>query len=266
MHLVAVTNTGVRLYFTTSASPESVGRQSRLRTLDLLHVRLPPPVGLASPPTTYSAGPSSPNPMFPSTPVGTAFTRTPGPVPLVDGASPSSVSAQSAALQSGVTLVSVTQPLAGLLVWAPTVRDGHWRELHAAVPLAGVWAMAEEPPDVRQAAPLPPAITRHPWAAQPWRPPRSLVALTPQGVTLVQLRRPVDQLAALLRHSQGESESQWVSRQPLSHSPQRFFERYGADEACAMSLLLACAPPAGDATVAAAATRTFFKVLSVDSG
>ncbi|XP_052776486.1 nuclear pore complex protein Nup155-like isoform X2 [Mya arenaria] len=169
VHLVAITQTGVRLYFTTNPFGSQKGRPSMLT---LIHVRLPP--GFLT-----SAAPQRPN------------------------------NIHMAYYQQGCMLLMASQSENSDLLWTVGSDSfpfhNQLMESHTTVPVDGrTWSVCEveyQRPsqtegDINGRDP-PVVVTQH---AQP---PRKFVVLSAQGSHIVSKLRPVDQLRQLLIDCQG---------------------------------------------------------------
>lgn len=219
VHLVAITHTGVRLYFTTTTVRAPLERPSKLQ---LVHVRMPP--GYA--PSATSQRPSQ---------VHAAFYR------------------------QGISLMAASQSEETDVLWGispdPFPFQSPLKEMQVAVPMDGrTWSLSEVPefgsnmicscPVIRDQWPEPPAVVSQHVSCQ-----RSFVALSSQGSYLFTTYRPVEQLKQLFIQSQGFD----------SDSVRAFFKLYKEDQACATCLVLACSAQASQQQIAEWATRAFFK-------
>lgn len=219
VHLVAITQAGVRLYFSTTAASVPMERPSKLQ---MVHSRLPP--GFA--PSATSQRPSQ---------VHAAFYR------------------------QGILLLASSQTEDIDVLWGispdPFPFQSPLKEMQVTVPMEGrTWSLSEVPefggdmisesPIVSDRWPDPPAVVRQHASSQ-----RSFVALSAQGSYLFTTYRPVEQLRQLLLHSQGFD----------SEAVQAFFKLHKEDQACATCLVLACSMQTSQQQVAEWATRAFFK-------
>lgn len=219
VHLVAITQAGVRLYFSTTTASVPMERPSKLQ---MVHSRLPP--GFA--PSATSQRPSQ---------VHAAFYR------------------------QGILLLASSQTEDIDVLWGispdPFPFQSPLKEMQVTVPMEGrTWSLSEVPefggdmisesPIVSDRWPDPPAVVRQHASSQ-----RSFVALSAQGSYLFTTYRPVEQLRQLLLHSQGFD----------SEAVQAFFKLHKEDQACATCLVLACSTQTSQQQVAEWATRAFFK-------
>lgn len=226
VHLVAVTQAGVRLYFSTTTARVPLERPSKLQ---LVHARLPP--GFA--PSATSQRPSQ---------VHAAFYR------------------------QGILLLASSQTEDIDVLWGispdPFPFQSPIKEMQVTVPMEGrTWSLSEVPgigsgiisecPILSDRWPDPPAVVRQHASSQ-----RSFVALSAQGSYLFTTYRPVEQLRRLLLQSQGFD----------SEAVQAFFKLHKEDQACAICLVLACSAQASQQQVAEWATRAFFKYGVESSG
>ncbi|KAM7443523.1 hypothetical protein ABFA07_007737 [Porites harrisoni] len=219
VHLVGITQAGVRLYFSTTPVRSPLERPSKLQ---LVHARLPP--GFA--PSATSQRPSQ---------VHAAFYR------------------------QGISLLASSQTEEMDILWGispdPFPFQSPLKEMQVNVPMEGrTWSLSEVPefggnmtsdcPIQSDRWPDPPAVIRQHASCQ-----RSFVALSAQGSYLFTTYRPVEQLCQLLLHSQGFD----------SDAVQAFFKLHKEDQACATCLVLACGATGTQQQVAEWATRAFFK-------
>ncbi|XP_013406007.1 nuclear pore complex protein Nup155 [Lingula anatina] len=218
VHLIAVTHTGVRLYFTTCYFGET---RSRPSMLSLLHVRLPP---------GFSAISTQQRP----------------------------TNSHMAHYKRGTLLLAASQSEDNDLLWALSPDtfpfQSQLMETTASAPIDGrTWAICEVPlPLYGLGVPSDPlgmptidpplVVTQH------MEPVRRFVLLTAQGSHLMNKLRPVDQLRQLLLNNNG----------PDSEEVKAFFKLHRADQACATCLILACSKLAVDKQVADWAARAFF--------
>ncbi|XP_033607158.1 nuclear pore complex protein Nup155 isoform X2 [Cryptotermes secundus] len=225
LNLVAVTQTGVRLYFTTGSITNV---NVRPYTLQLMHVRLPP--GFAA-----NAPSSRPNRV------------------------------RMAHYKCGNLLLVTAPGSERDVLWClssdPYPFHPYLVEAQTLIPLEGiVWAMAEvQGGDVKAILPSvnfresraedpvmmpdPPLVVR-----QHMESPRKYIILTQQGAEILQKLRPVDLLRQLLVENRG----------PEAEAVKLFFQAQKEEQACATSLILACLQSAQNLQVAEWATRAFF--------
>ncbi|CAL4178367.1 unnamed protein product, partial [Meganyctiphanes norvegica] len=172
VHLVVVTGTGVRLYYTTFALNGTVNQ--RPSQLTLLHVRLPP--GFAANATTYK---------------------------------PTKV--HKALYSSGTGILCANENNEADRIWSMSSDQYPYHpslaESHAVRCVDGyVWALADVTPPLWCSALNPPTQqgTRPPLlVTQHQQSPRKLVLLSANGADIVTFLRPVDQLQHLLQECGG---------------------------------------------------------------
>lgn len=221
VHLVAVTQSGVRLYYCTMSAQSPEARPS---TLCLLHVRLPPGFSTHAPPQRVSG-------------------------------------VHAALCRRGTTLLVARHGEDRDVLWALSSDAfpfrPHLMETHTLVPLDGrAWCLAEVG---RDGAPIPLCtVMTSGGAAVPSEPPvvvtqhmerpRRFVLVSPGGCHLVEKPRPVDQLRKLLLDSGG----------PAGEGVQSFFQLHGEVQACACCLILACTPSLAEGKVAEWAAQSLF--------
>ncbi|XP_060081127.1 nuclear pore complex protein Nup155-like [Ylistrum balloti] len=219
IHLVAVTQSGVRLYFSTNNFGNNKGRPCMLT---LVHVRLPP--GFSA-----TAGIQKPSNIH------TAYHKN-GTLLLVSSQSEESdamwtISGDSFPFQNQLMEAQTTIPVNGR-TWAvceipsPALEPGIFRQ-------AKPGALKADPPAV---------VTQHTEL------PRRFVLLTAQGSHILSKLRPVDQLRQLLIDCQG----------PDAEEVKGFFRLHRIEQACATCLILACSRLAADQPIANWATMAFF--------
>uniref|UniRef100_A0A0B7BCT5 Nucleoporin Nup133/Nup155-like N-terminal domain-containing protein n=1 Tax=Arion vulgaris TaxID=1028688 RepID=A0A0B7BCT5_9EUPU len=219
VHLVAVTDTGVRLYFTTVNFKQAGTRPS---TLSLIHVRLPP---------------------------GFSATSTPQ--------KPSKV--HTAYHSRGTLLLVSSQNEDNDLMWAMSPDSfpfsKQMMELHTTIPIDGrTWALEEiKHPSILDPEPTqtlntrsrtdPPAVV-----TQHALPPRKFVVLGAQGIHIILKQRPVEQLRQLMIECGG----------PDAEQVKAFFRLHKLDQACATCFVLACSRSSTDQQVSDWARMAFF--------
>lgn len=172
VHLVVVTGTGVRLYYTTFTLTANVNQ--RPSQLTLLHVRLPP--GFAANATTYK---------------------------------PTKV--HKALYSSGTGILCANENNEADRIWSMSSDQYPYHpslaESHAVRSVDGyVWALADVTPPLWCSALNPPTMqgTRPPLlVTQHQQSPRKLVLLSANGADIVTFLRPVDQLQHLLQECGG---------------------------------------------------------------
>lgn len=220
VHLVAITQTGVRLYFTTTTLSHP---EIRPVTLALLHVRLPPGFSANAPPDR-----------------------------------PSNV--HLAHYKKGTVLLASARNDDSDILWAMSNDTFPFQpllmEIHTILPVTGrTWAMAEvpisQPPkpfcsmvinNISVLTEPPLLVTQH------MEYPRQFVLLSAQGSHIIVKPRPVDQLRQLLLDNNG----------PDCEAVKTFFSVHKETQACASCLILACSNSPQDKQVANWATRAFF--------
>ncbi|XP_050400754.1 nuclear pore complex protein Nup155 isoform X1 [Patella vulgata] len=220
IHLVAVTHSGVRLYFTTNPFG---GSKSRPTMLTLVHVRLPP---------GFTAN---------------AVTQCPSKV-------------NKCCYSKGVLMMVSSQNELNDLLWCVSNDSfpiqTQLMEAHTTLNIDGpTWAMAEVPwssiinNDSGRTGRIekadPPIVVQ-----QHIEPCRRFIILSSQGSHIFQKLRPVEQLQQLLIDSQG----------PDSEEVKGFFRLHRVEQACATCLILACSSrrSAADPKVSDWARMAFF--------
>lgn len=203
VHLVAVTQAGVRLYFTTSSSQSPEARPS---TLALVHVRLPP-------------GFSSHAPLQRLSPVRAALCRR-GTAVFVAGHSDDrdvlwTLSGDAFPFQPRLMETSTLMPLDGTTCCLAEATSDAAPQPLCAVNVQGGGVAPSEPPVV---------VTQH--AERP----RKFVLLSSSGCSIVEKPRPVDLLRGLLRKGAN------------TEAVRSFFALHGEAQASATCLILACGP------------------------
>ena len=219
VHLVCITRGGHRLYFTTYARSYSsrFNPSTRPKRLHLLHVRFPPSL-------SELQGPSSSSKTR-STNIDSAISYYNQGLFLCAHID-SDVSDHLISTSSDCAVVA--NPRLGSRLILP--EEPELRSVEAKV-----LAIAESPlPQLINAEYLPlvnttESVARNELAQQHSLPPRQLVVLTNSGLHLMEKSRPVEHLKDLLVASRG------------SDSPglRKFFSDYGAEQACAMCLVVA---------------------------
>ncbi|XP_033636336.1 nuclear pore complex protein Nup155-like [Asterias rubens] len=227
LHLVAVTQTGVRLYFTTipfqggSIGGVHVGSRDRPINLCLVHIRLPP---------GFTANASQYRP----------------------------TNVHAAVYSQGTMLLCCSQTEESDHLWClnpdsfPFQRSLMETQVTHSIG-SRTWVLAEVPSiplltpriDVerpRQAEP-PSVVTQHTVTSP------SYVLLSSKGSYLVNKLRPVDQLRQLMLNNMG----------PDNPVVESFFKLHKEDQACATCLILACSRASSDVQVTAWATQAFFQ-------
>uniref|UniRef100_UPI00358E3E7A nuclear pore complex protein Nup155-like isoform X2 n=1 Tax=Myxine glutinosa TaxID=7769 RepID=UPI00358E3E7A len=221
-HLLAVTHTGVRLYFGT-CSLRYPG--TRPNTLILLHVRMPP---------GFSAAVTAPQ--RPARVHKALYSR--GTLLLA-----------AAASEDSDTLWCVAQHSFSL----------HFPLMEAQVSVSTdvrAWALAciedclpAQPMQSFTYGSLPPPMDPPAAVWQHMVPPRRFMLLSAQGSIMFEVLRPLEQLRHLLVTGGGAD----------TEDVQKFFLLHREDQACATSLALACSRAAHDTEVSSWAARAFFR-------
>uniref|UniRef100_A0A8C6MDC4 Nucleoporin 155 n=1 Tax=Nothobranchius furzeri TaxID=105023 RepID=A0A8C6MDC4_NOTFU len=224
-HLLAVTHSGVRLYFSTTpfAPQHQKNMAVRPSLLALVHVRLPP--GFSASSTLQK---------------------------------PSKV--HKALHSKGVLLMTASETEDSDVLWCINHDSFPFKKpLMETQVMSNVdghsWALCEineeKPPKIltplnREQIP----ITDSPVVVQQHNvPPQKFVLLTAKGSHIFQKLRPVDQLRHLLVSCAG-GESEEI---------ERFFKLHREEQACGTALILACSSAACDREVSQWATRAFFR-------
>lgn len=266
LHLVAVTRTGVRLYFGTSSNTHyhsratAYDRSKRPESLILYHVRFPP---------SKSSGPAPPFSGSPSR-AGASEASTSSPEDVVSACYSSGVLllADNRGV-SGDALIAVGSDTATIFrdaaggaaatvsyAMGPQRRFDEFREISFAVKMADgkAHALAEIP--LTKLAPKSlvllandPTLLRNELALQTHLlPQREFLCLSSSRLLLVQRTWPVDHLRHLLRVSAGSDNA--LLRE--------FRKTYGLEETCAMCLIIVLNDAANDRQIADLATAMFY--------
>ncbi|KAL5017128.1 hypothetical protein ScPMuIL_006717 [Solemya velum] len=219
LHLVAVTKSGVRLYFTTNA----FGNKGRPSMLSLVHIRLPP--GFSS-----TAAANKPND------VHKAFYKK-GSMLLISSQSEDNdllwtISSDSFPFQNQLMESQSRLPVDGK-TWAMTEVQHTPTQLECMRSADLAFLSKPDPPVV---------VTQH------TEPPQKFVLLSGQGTHIFSKLRPVDQLRQLLIDCQG----------PDAEEVKAFFRLHKIEQACATCLILSCSRIASDQQVANWASMAFF--------
>ncbi|GLG97236.1 Nuclear pore complex protein Nup155 [Gryllus bimaculatus] len=236
LNFVLVTQTGVRMYYTTSGvlNPPSL----RPYTAELLHVRLPP--GFAA-----NSLPNRPSNVH-------MATYKKGTLVLVSspGGDKDMVWCLNNDLypfQSHIADLQTVLTLDGT-AWALEEVKGQDAQAFLtclkntsqhSVPIASSMSVPSQPIMVAD----PPLMVR-----QHMEPPRKYIAFTSQGIEILLKLRPVDVLKQLLLDSHG----------PDGPAVQRFFKEIREDQACACALILACQDSTQNGQIVDWASRAFF--------
>ncbi|XP_006889597.1 PREDICTED: nuclear pore complex protein Nup155-like isoform X2 [Elephantulus edwardii] len=218
--LLAITHTGVRLYFSTCPFRQPLARPN---TLTLVHVRLPP--GFSASSTVEK---------------------------------PSKV--HKALYSKGILLMAASENEDNDILWCinhdifpfqkpmmetqmTTRVDGHSWALSAIDEIKVDKIITPLNKDHIPITDSPVVVQQH------MLPPKKFVLLSAQGSLMFHKLRPVDQLRHLLVSNVGGD----------GEEIERFFKLYQEDQACATCLILACSTAACDREVSAWATRAFFR-------
>ncbi|KAF7731213.1 hypothetical protein EC973_000628 [Apophysomyces ossiformis] len=246
IHLVAVTYSGFRLYFThhRDALRHSALAATRTRpdSLELVHVRLPPPIQ----PTDQNIiqqGPGSIN-------IGTSFYDRGAFLASKCGQDEHDsilmASTRIGALPNNQTLPAYSMGFQNNLAETSAITSSDGK----------VWAIAETSSRLRD------QTDPNEIAEQLTVPPRQFVVLTTTSLTFFHKQRPVDTLYHLLVKANGNIETDKASFAS-------FFNRYGKTQACAMCLAVICANLGAttpeQADVVRGATKLFFEYGGVPS-
>uniref|UniRef100_A0A4W5M4I7 Nuclear pore complex protein Nup155 n=1 Tax=Hucho hucho TaxID=62062 RepID=A0A4W5M4I7_9TELE len=224
-HLLAVTQTGVRLYFSTTpfAPPHAKHPAARPSLLALVHVRLPP---------GFSASSTLQKP----------------------------AKVHKALYVKGVLLMAASETEDSDILWCINHDSFPFKKpLMEAQMMSNVdghsWALCaiEEEKASKISTPLNKdqvPLTDTPVVVQQHNvPPQKFVLLSAKGSHIFHKLRPVDQLRHLLVSGTG-GESEEV---------ERFFKLHREEQACATALILSCSSAACDREVSQWATRAFFR-------
>ncbi|KAM5193375.1 nuclear pore complex protein Nup155 [Mantella aurantiaca] len=219
-HLLAVTHTGVRLYFTTGPFRQPVTRPG---TLALIHVRLPP---------GFSASSNVEKP----------------------------TKVHKALYNNGVLLMTASENEDHDILWCINHDSFPFQkplmEIQVTVHVDGhSWALSSIDEgkvekimtplnkDIIPVTDAPVLIRQH------MIPAKKFVLLSAKGSHIFHKLRPVDQLRHLLVANTGGD----------GEDIERFFKLHQEDQACATCLILACSSSASDREVSTWATRAFFR-------
>eukprot|EP00795_Rhopilema_esculentum_P004293 gene4293-20493_t len=219
VHLVAITDTGVRLYFSTTNPANPEGRPCLLR---LVHVRLPPgftPSGTTSKPSK----------------VHQAFYRQ-GTTLMLDNSSEENdvlwcLSQESFPFENSIKESQVSSAIEGK-TWCVSEIPDYSNPNH--IPEAFFSCLWPEPPAI---------VNQH------VLPRRRFVLLSPKGSHVVTTLRPFEQLRELFINS-GNG---------MADSIETFFQFYGVTQACAMCLVLICQSPEAEKEIVNRAVQAFFR-------
>ncbi|NXK00399.1 NU155 protein, partial [Corythaixoides concolor] len=218
--LLAITHTGVRLYFSTSQFKHPAARPSMLT---LVHVRLPP---------GFSASSNVEKP----------------------------TKVHRALYSKGVLLMTASENEDNDILWCinhdsfpfqkpmmetqmTTRVDGHSWALSAIDEFKVQKIVTPLNKDIIPITDSPVVVQQH------MLPPKKFVLLSAQGSFMFHKLRPVDQLRHLLVSNIGGD----------GEEIERFFKLHQEDQACATCLILACSNAGCDREVSAWATRAFFR-------
>lgn len=219
-HLLAVTHTGVRLYFAVRPFQAT---QDRPSGLSLVHVRLPP---------GFSASAVSQRPARVHRALYSRGTLLLAAAESEDNDTLWCIDNASYPFRGQLMESQVTMG-AEVRAWALECVGGA-RPARGITPLNGDRVPHTEPPAV---------------AVQHATPPPRFILLSAQGSYLFQKLRPVEQLRHLLVSAAGGE----------SDDLQRFFQLHHEDQACATCLILACSRAAHDSEVSMWAARAFYR-------
>jgi nuclear pore complex protein Nup155 len=272
VHLVAVTERGSRLYFTThkvdhwARADDYVDAPSE--TLRMLHVRLAPPnttqdaaawaaasAATGAPTAAFASATAFALPLRRMADADSLLLASQVPVREADSADQGDSSAASASggrlpFRECATVSPIDSRTFALTeLPVPPVIDPY---LSAATHSATLEALARPSErsslsaqaewqalasstlaDAPTGIPLGSSLARHPHTAAHLLPPRRVLCLSGMGLSIYRLQRPLDALQSLLLHSRGDD----------SRELREFFTVIGAPEACAMCFVLASAPP-----------------------
>ncbi|CAG0892962.1 unnamed protein product [Cyprideis torosa] len=232
VHLLAVTERGVRLYFSTvvphqyiqPVTPNSPPTPRNAPTcLHLMHVRLAP---------GYSSSDPSRRPDNVVMSVFSRGTFLMGTCPVTDPHSTKADGGTTLSPQHQSLSSSFSHRPSQLWLFTPHLfpTGQEIKEVFDIINIEGRdWTVAEEPDDRP-----PPTDPNRPFASlvvtQLTEPARKFVLFTPQATALIQQQRPTDQLRDLLIESKGAD----------SESVLAFLQLLPSVEACYCSLILAC--------------------------
>lgn len=233
VHLVAITQSGVRLYFSTHRQTRTMLQQAgRPYTLELAHVRLPP---------GYTGNLSIPRPV--NVHLGVHRDR----AAVLVMRNPSATAAVNTSAVGTVTGTDAdTVWCLGADLWPFCV--GYMPEAYTTIRMDGAVLAAAEV-DIEEDSPPQPSTVKPPMVVrQHTQPTRKFVVLTATGAHILTKLRPVDLLRQLLIDSRGMD----------SDAIRGYFQLQGDDEACASCLILARDDNGNGEEVVEHATRAFF--------
>lgn len=229
LHIIAVTQSGVRLYFsgytgayqTTIMDPQQQMQQSRIQNICLQHIRLPP----GYTPNTNYGKPKNVHSMFHAS--GTVLMLS---TPQQDQDLLWSLSSEPFLHSELSPLISSDSLMTRMLTESSTIMhlDG------------SVWAIAEVKEKTQLSLKYPLKEAQQ---------PKKVILLTSQGAQIVELLKPIDMLQQLFLACNG-----------AHHDAIRaFFELQSESESCATSLLLACMESLRGTEMMVWATQAFFR-------
>ncbi|KAI5478404.1 nuclear pore complex protein Nup155 [Pseudohyphozyma bogoriensis] len=238
--LVAITSTGVRLYFSHQRRGYSYYTASvQPSYLELIHVRPPPSPSVSAPPAPqpfYSQQPAPPQPANPTATPPIAFNS------VIQGLyAPSGLLLASNNLTADIDVLLLAAPdvasLARNISENPTGNIGAtttrvFTEVASTIEVSGrTWDMKEITPKAVVATPGG-GTGLNELATQVGGNRREWVVLTNMGANVVARQRPVDTLVEVL-------EAASMSGGGANGEIGVFFESYGRDQSCAMLLTIA---------------------------
>ncbi|XP_072173406.1 nuclear pore complex protein Nup155-like [Diadema setosum] len=236
LHLVAVTQSGVRLYFSTTRGQAGDSSTLRPSSLSLVHVRLPP--GFTANMSAYR----------PSNVHVACYTK--GCLLLCASQSEDSdklwcLSPDALPFQQSLMETRVTH-LVDSRTWyiseIPSQSQLEYPDHPSTISLSPSVAKQPSSP-LSMASPNPPAVIK-----QHSSPAPRYVLLSSQGSVVISRLRPVDQLRQLMLNNMG----------PENPAVENFFKLHREEQACATCLILACSLASSDQTITDWATQAFF--------
>ncbi|XP_056146577.1 nuclear pore complex protein Nup155 [Lampris incognitus] len=224
-HLLAITDAGVRLYFSTTpfAPPHQKHVGARPSLLALVHVRLPPGFSASS----TSQKPSKVHKALHSKGVSLMAASDTGDSDILW-----CINHDSFPFKKPLMEAQMTSNIDGYS-WALCAINEE-RKTNISTPLNKDQVPLTDPPVV---------VQQHNVARQ------KFVLLTSKGSHIIEKLRPVDQLRHLLVSCAGGE----------SEDIERFFKMHREEQACATALILACSSAACDREVSLWAARAFFR-------
>ncbi|XP_063962394.1 nuclear pore complex protein Nup155-like [Lytechinus pictus] len=237
IHLVGVTHSGIRLYFSTTRGQYGDVSKQRPSTLSLVHVRLPP---------GFTANMSSVRPSN----VHVAY-YSKGCLMLCASQNEDSdrlwcLSHDAMPFQQTLMETQVSHQVDSrtwFICEIPSEDRITRREVPSISLSPSKFRPMSSPSSPSSSIPDPPTVVQ-----QHALPAPRYVLLSSQGSIIISRLRPVDQLRQLMLNNMG----------PKCPAVENFFKLHKEDQACATCLILACSTASSDQTIADWATQAFF--------